>query len=391
MNVKSYDLRYTSIHENEETNQQLFDQLSLVKGVRHAERSSVFGGTLMQTEPEGYTEFYQQNAGTQENGEIYPPTVNVVFLDDDNYRQFLTDQGIDPSPYMDPENPKAVLYDQMSVLLDDKILNVSIFAQDPEQGVFWILDEELLDEYNKNHSDGNIPDEVYRKIPVSIGSRVQSLPMGGDDYGGYQSALVYPRSSLNSVLGEEGAQKLSAVEYMYFQAENHRQVYQTMSLILQQEGQESYRLYDQAEDQEVQSNTILIINVLSYGFIALISLIAVANVFNTISTNVGLRRREFAMLRSVGLTQKGFSRMMCYECLMYGTKSLAWGLPVSFLVVLWIFNVIRSGWMSTLLMPWHAVVIAVLSVFIVVFATMMYAMRRIRRENLIDALKTEIQ
>ena len=97
------------------------------------------------------------------------------------------------------------------------------------------------------------------------------------------------------------------------------------------------------------------------------------------------------MLRSVGLTQKGFNRMMCYECLMYGTKSLAWGLPVSFLVVLWIFNVIRSGWESVLLLPWHAVIIAILSVFVVVFATMMYAMRRIRRENLIDALKTEIQ
>ena len=83
--------------------------------------------------------------------------------------------------------------------------------------------------------------------------------------------------------------------------------------------------------------------------------------------------------------------MMCYECLMYGTKSLAWGLPVSFLVVLWIFNVIRSGWESVLLLPWHAVIIAILSVFVVVFATMMYAMRRIRRENLIDALKTEIQ
>lgn len=391
MDVKSYDLRYTSIHENEETNRQLFEQLSAVKGVNNAERSSVFSGLLTHTSPEAYTEFYRQNAGTEENGETYPPTVNVVFLDDDHYRQFLTDQGIDPSPYMDSENPKAVLYDQLTVFMDEKILTTSVFAQDPEQGVFQILDEELLSEYNQSHSDGNIPEEVYRNIPVSIGSRVQSLPMGGDDYAGYQSALVYPRSALNSVFAEVETQKLSYVEYMYFQAENHRQVYQAMSLILQQEDMGSYRLYDQAESQEVQNNTILIINVLSYGFIALISLIAVANVFNTISTNVGLRRREFAMLRSVGLTQKGFNRMMCYECLMYGTKSLAWGLPVSFLVVLWIFNVIRSGWESVLLLPWHAVIIAILSVFVVVFATMMYAMRRIRRENLIDALKTEIQ
>ena len=36
------------------------------------------------------------------------------------------------------------------------------------------------------------------------------------------------------------------------------------------------------------------------------SLVAVANIFNTISTNLFLRRREFAMLRSAGITQKGF-------------------------------------------------------------------------------------
>ena len=64
------------------------------------------------------------------------------------------------------------------------------------------------------------------------------------------------------------------------------------------------------------------VNVFSYGFIILISLIAMANVFNTISTSISLRRREFAMLRSVGLTQKGFRRMMDYECLIYGLLSL---------------------------------------------------------------------
>ena len=125
-------------------------------------------------------------------------------------------------------------------------------------------------------------------------------------------------------------------------------------------------LQDLAADGESQRAMTTVVNVFSYGFIILISLIAMTNVFNTISTSIALRRQEFGMLRSVGLTQGAFARMMDYECLIYGLRALLWGLPVSALVAY-----------------------AVGSVFVVVFATMLYATRRIRRENPIDALKQE--
>ena len=129
--------------------------------------------------------------------------------------------------------------------------------------------------------------------------------------------------------------------------------------------------------------------VFSYGFIVLISLIAAANVFNTISTNIQLRRREFAMLRSVGMTRAGFNRMMNYECLLYGSRALLYGLPASGLVTFLIYRSVLSGYETAFRLPWPAIGIAVLSVFLVVFATMMYAMSKIKKENPIDALKNE--
>lgn len=80
------------------------------------------------------------------------------------------------------------------------------------------------------------------------------------------------------------------------------------------------QLYNVASQQESERALVGIVNIFSYGFIILISLIALANVFNTISTNISLRRREFAMLKSVGMTQRGFNRMMNYECILYGAK-----------------------------------------------------------------------
>ena len=114
-----------------------------------------------------------------------------------------------------------------------------------------------------------------------------------------------------------------------------------------------------------------------------------ANVFNTISTNVALRRREFAMLRSVGMTRGGMNRMMNYECLLYGFRALAFGLPLSALMTLFIYDTVGSSVSSTFQIPWSAVAVAVCSIFVVVFATMLYAMGRIKRENPIDALKNE--
>ena len=134
---------------------------------------------------------------------------------------------------------------------------------------------------------------------------------------------------------------------------------------------------------------ILIIQVFSYGFVALISLIAAANVFNTISTNIGLRRREFAMLRSVGMTQKGFNKMMNFECLLYGSRALLFGLPVACGVTYLIYRAMLEGYDTTFRLPWAAMGVAVLSVFLVVLITMMYAMGKLKKEDPIQVLKNE--
>ena len=148
-------------------------------------------------------------------------------------------------------------------------------------------------------------------------------------------------------------------------------------------------LNDFAEREEMNRNIVTIIQVFSYGFIVLISLVAAANVFNTITTNINLRRREFAMLKSVGMSQRGFHRMMNYECLLYGTRALLFGLPASAGVTWLIYRAINGGYETTYHLPWGAVGIAILSVFLVVFATMLYAMSKIRKDNLIDVLKNE--
>ena len=131
------------------------------------------------------------------------------------------------------------------------------------------------------------------------------------------------------------------------------------------------------------------VDVFAYGFIALISLIAVANVFNTISNGVLLRRKEFAVLSSVGMTPKGLRRMLHYECVLYGCKALLYGLPVSLLVTWEIYRVVERSMDTGFYVPVSSILIAVCSVFLVVFATMMYTRGRVKGENVIDSIREE--
>ena len=186
----------------------------------------------------------------------------------------------------------------------------------------------------------------------------------------------------------EGAAFDDNVEF-YFQAADHAQATSDISELLTELGLSNNAVYDYAESAAQQRSMFMIITVFSYGFIILISLIAIANVFNTISTNIQLRKREFAMLKSTGMTPKGFRVMMCYECLLYGVKSLLFGLPVSLLVTYRIYRSVSAGWATGFYVPWYSLFIAIGSVFLVVGSTMIYSMHKIGRENIMDHLKNE--
>ena len=200
--------------------------------------------------------------------------------------------------------------------------------------------------------------------------------------------MIYPYSMLESVIPEAALNQFRNTEY-FLTSSNHTASFENLATVLTENGLSSRQLFDYAANAETNRNVVTIIRVFAYGFIVLISLIAAANVFNTISTNISLRRREFAMLKSVGMTQKGFRRMMNYECLLYGSKALLLGLPVSCGITYLIYRAVTTAYETSFHLPWAAIGIAVLSVFLVVFATMMYSMSKVKKDNPIDALKNE--
>ena len=146
---------------------------------------------------------------------------------------------------------------------------------------------------------------------------------------------------------------------------------------------------DHLQSQIQYRNLMTMINVFSYGFIILVSLICVCNVFNTISTNIALRRRDFGMLRSVGMQERQLRRMLLLECSRYGVRALLWGLPIGVGAGYGIYRLLDLGGAVTYRFPWMAVCIAALAVFFIVFITMRYAVHKLRRDDPITAIRMD--
>ena len=138
-----------------------------------------------------------------------------------------------------------------------------------------------------------------------------------------------------------------------------------------------------------EQRMLLVIKIFLYGFITVITLIGVTNIFNTITTNMILRSKEFAMLKSIGMTAKEFNKMIRLESIMYGTKSLLIGIPLGVFGSYGIYKAFAQGIDFGHIVPYQAVIISIIFVFIIVGITMKYSLNKINKQNIIETIRKD--
>ncbi len=441
---QGYDISYALSPEEDYSPDALLEELSGVAGVTSSSYSSSFwmeGSISTSSLSKEYIDFQKEMQANQTGdngdssffqGENILTNFYVIFVKDDAFRDYLRENGLSESDYFDLEHPTAVLLDNMRVYngYDHKYHTFSMLSSFEDCNPVLYLSKEIEGYMNYGcytDEDGNIlvtyasestendtgtnaepeelnlpPEESCLILPLNIGASLSVAPDNAVSSSEILT-LYYPYSMIDAVFSdlEDGVnyRNLSREENqpvsehlrvnLMFRCKDHTKAAADMTKILSDHNLPTEPLYDYAASADQERAMVTVINIFSYGFIILISLIAAANVFNTISTNIILRKREFAMLKSIGLTPDGFRKMMNFECLLYGFKGLIYGLPVSILITWFIYRAISGGLEMNFFIPWYSLVIAIGSVFVVVFATMLYSMRRIKKENIMDTLKDE--
>lgn len=401
--ISSFDIGFGTKEMDTGEMLQLYEKLKTAGGVSHSSYQLLMKCSCM-VPAEELTEDFMRCAGNYVfNGTAEIP-MEVQFFDDGTYQKMLEEWGLSVEEYtgvngkviavakMNEENAEGVL--QLPNVFNNSSVNLTIVPaanqeanMETDAGLNTEINVEANAEMNETQNTAlseNFQAAIIEAVPPDV-----PPIMEGTEELPYYFQILAPWSLKEAMIPDDRSVDVP-VKGLTFQSENPSQSAAEMESMIEESGITSeYLFINTAKALEELHNYLFVANVFAYTFIALISLIAVANVFNTISTNIRLRRRELAMLRSVGMRDRDFNRMMCFECAFYGMRALAIGIPLAIVCSLLVHWGMVTDEVKYIL-PWGSIIISVFSVFLIIFITMMYAVSKIKKENIIDALRDEM-
>lgn len=332
--------------------------------------------TNIESLPEYLMENYKDAA---ENNEIsYRIIVNA--LDDESLMAYAKETGADFARLKDEENPAAIVID-------------TVKYKDPAEEKYTetrILKLDIGDKIPLYAFDPEAEKDVLLQ-PLEVISLTGKTPMGVIPRGDYPNLQVVVSKDVLMKITEHMRNSENNIYSMLFvKSDNPVALEEKIQGMLKSLPDNTFSFVNVYAQRKKEEQMIVLISVFTYGFIALITAICIANILNTTSNGIALRRREFAMLKSVGMTPGGFNKMINYESLFYGIKAITFGLPISFAVMYIMHLVMKMEFSFAFTLPWKDITIAVAAVFVTVSVSMIYSGAKIKKENIIDTLKQEI-
>lgn len=250
-----------------------------------------------------------------------------------------------------------------------------------------LFDKQYITSYDKNNNKiiKNIRVYDFNKGDVITSTNNQlNLEIGAISSIGPN--LLKNLSNSYLIISDEMFDKIAKTNNLdiYYKASNADKLQDELDSYL---NGESYNINNQEENVRIMNNLFTLIAIFLYGFIIVISLIGITNIFNTITTNMELRKQEFAMLKSIGMTSKEFKRMIRLESLFMGIKSLLFGILIGIILSYLIY--LSSDSDIPYKLPIVAIIISILVVFILISLIMKYSLNKISKQNTIETIRNE--
>lgn len=376
-----YDILFDVQDMNDSEMLPLYDRLKTADGVYESTYQVIcpYSCTIRAGD---LSDQYRQNKGYTNPDEMVHIPLDLQFIADSDYLDFIRQSGLSEEEYTGPNGKMIAIAKQRNVRTDQ-----------PDE-VYDLFSNRSMILSITPGTEGNQKTEQKLDIDTTF---VDTYPIDPPPKQSSQSQkdfsvfmVIAPYSLKEKFIIPDSPLAIG----MNFQSKTPSQSVAEMETIIQSEGITSqYHLYNAHEILEQFHSLTFVTDVFTYVFVIMISLIAIANVFNTISTNIRLRRRELAMLRSIGMSEWSFNKMMVFECIFYGIQALLLGLPMAG-ILSWLiykgFVIAERTENFKFVFPFGSMVISAFSVLFIVFLTMLYAIGKIKKENIIDALRNDM-
>lgn len=229
-------------------------------------------------------------------------------------------------------------------------------------------------------SDGN---EKQKEVKLKILAITDEILTGNNQYPETSFGVV----AYDDLIPSLGIKDDESSSNSYYVATNQEK--STRDEVKKVAEENSLSVIDSIDEAQKLEQTMNVMKIFVYGFIVVISLVSVTNIINTISTNINLRKREFAIIKSIGVTPQGFKKMIYMESILYGILSLLYGIPIGICMNV-IMNRILEGMITVqTLIPYKSILICIISIFIITFIASYIPLKKISKENIIDNIRQE--
>ncbi|MCM2676859.1 ABC transporter permease [Alkalicoccobacillus plakortidis] len=367
----SYDLEVSV--QDEEMLRELEENMGSLTDVTAYQTQKLMQLSMYLEEDEVAPEFIDSENVTKTEDGRYIYYVNIKALDEQSLKTYTEQAGIKADWN---ENPLSAI-----------VIN-TINYEDMDLGKY-VQTKAILTDIGEplaiveENWDTN---EVVELPPLMISALTSEVPMGSSYQflGGLD--VVVSEETFEEIRSEADNPYLDNIVYI-----TSDDPYSTEKEIDEFDFIEKYSIYNQNDSRVRGEQMVAVLSVFTYGFVTLITLISLANILNTISTGVALRKREFAMLRSVGMTQRSFRKMMIFESAFYGIKSLIYGVPISIAVMYVIYLQTQYAFSYTFALPWQHIIGVIIAVFGFVSLAMLYSLAKTKNETIIEGLTQENQ
>lgn len=309
----------------------------------------------------------------------------VVFLDSSSFDGYLRQLGERTEKYHDPNHPTAIVLNSVLKLEDGKkkvkeeplknLEGQSILLKIPDYG-------------NEDLDENEEPPEKESEITVGT----QTTKQWNEEKFTYNYStlplIIMSEEHAESIMGDLKSSASTNVSIMCDDFETVSS--ELITAIKEKDSEIGFFIEKPRAGYNEMNNLFTIAKVFIYGFITLISIISMLNIINTISNSMNERRREFAMLRSVGMTPKSFKRMIYFEAGRYGVKALLFSIPLSVLIHFAMYKALSGSMDFGFIIHPLSYVLAVIAVFVIIGTALLYSIDKIRDDNIIETLKTDI-
>ena len=372
-------VRYDPKNSDPEVIKSIKNNSSVEEYMEYLDVSATTNTDMFDAYTKNFQNFLVDNDYYQKHDEPYYKAINFIVLSNESYRKYLNMIGGKEELPILYNNFNSIVYNTGS----RKSYNMNRYNNTNKTITIFSKPTNSLE-------DGSVQYKELFKIDKYYLSNNEFVGLGiYDDIITEVIIISSDMAEEYQLIAEE-----PTVQYGYTNIHIKAPNYKNLDKMIEEYDKESRLSFinyvNVKEEMKMENNMLLAIKILVYGFITLVTLIGVTSVFNTINTSIALRRKEFAVLRSIGLTPSGFNKMLRFESLFFGLKSLFYAIPVSLGVIFLMYLSMRGTVdLGTILIPWKSIFLAVILDFLVIAISMSYATKKVKKDNILDAIREE--